>query len=63
MKRVLSRVAAAAVAVVLLQMLGDLTGRSLLVFPEQTACRLAELMLQRKHKTPQRSPANPIMAV
>jgi len=36
-----------AVAVVLLQMLGDLTGRSLLVFPEQTACRLAELMLQR----------------
>ncbi len=36
-----------AVAVVLLQMMGDLTGRSLLVFPEQTACRLAELMLQR----------------
>jgi chemotaxis protein CheC len=36
-----------AVAVVLLQMLGDLTGRALLVFPEQTACRLAELMLQR----------------
>ncbi len=36
-----------AVAVVLLQMLGDLTGRSLLVFPEQTACRLAELMLKR----------------
>ena len=36
-----------AVAVVLLQMLGDLTGRALLVFPEQTACRLAEMMLQR----------------
>ena len=37
----------AMVAVVLLQMLGDLTGRALLVFPEPTACRLAELMLQR----------------
>jgi chemotaxis protein CheC len=36
-----------AVAVVLLQMLGDLTGRSLLVFPEHTACRLSEMMLQR----------------
>jgi chemotaxis protein CheC len=36
-----------AVAVVLLQMMGDLTGRSMLVFPEPTACRLAELMLQR----------------
>lgn len=36
-----------AVAVVLLQMLGDLTGRSILVFPEPTACRLAEMMLQR----------------
>ena len=36
-----------AVAVVLLQMLGDLTGRSILVFPEHTACRLAEMMLQR----------------
>ena len=35
------------VAVVLLQMLGDLTGRSILVFPEQTACRLSEMMLQR----------------
>lgn len=35
------------VAVVLLQMLGDLTGRSILVFPEHTACRLAEMMLQR----------------
>ncbi|MES3033986.1 MAG: chemotaxis protein CheC [Gemmatimonadota bacterium] len=35
------------VAVVLLQMLGDLTGRSILVFPEHTACRLSEMMLQR----------------
>lgn len=35
------------VAVVLLQMLGDLTGRSILVFPEHTACRLAEMMLKR----------------
>ena len=36
-----------AVAVVLLQMLGDLTGRSILVFPEYTACRLSEMMLKR----------------
>ena len=36
-----------AVAVILLRMLGDLTGRSILVFPEHTACRLAELMLRR----------------
>ena len=36
-----------AVAVILLQMLGDLTGRSILVFPAHTACRLAEMMLQR----------------
>ncbi len=35
------------VAVILLQMLGDLTGRSILVFPEPTACRLAEMMLMR----------------
>jgi chemotaxis protein CheC len=35
------------VAVVLMQMLGDLTGRSLLVFPENTACRLSEMMLMR----------------
>ncbi len=35
------------VAVILLQMLGDLTGRSILVFPEHTACRLAEMMLRR----------------
>ncbi|MCC7053104.1 MAG: chemotaxis protein CheC [Gemmatimonadaceae bacterium] len=38
---------AAAVAVVQLRMLGDLTGRSLLVFAEPVACRLAELMLHR----------------
>jgi chemotaxis protein CheC len=35
------------VAVVLLQMLGDLTGQCLMVFPEATARRLAELMLHR----------------
>jgi len=35
------------VAVVHLHLLGDLTGRAVLVFPEPTACRLAELMLQR----------------
>jgi chemotaxis protein CheC len=32
---------------VLLHMLGDLTGRTLLVFPSATAIRLAELMLRR----------------
>lgn len=35
------------VAAVLMQMLGDLTGQTLLVFPEPTALRLAELMLRR----------------
>jgi chemotaxis protein CheC len=35
------------VAAVLMHMLGDLTGRTLLVFPRQTAVRLAELMLRR----------------
>ena len=35
------------VAAVLMQMLGDLTGRTLLVFPRTTAIRLAELMLRR----------------
>jgi chemotaxis protein CheC len=35
------------VAAVLLQMRGDLTGRTLLVFPRPTAARLAELMLRR----------------
>jgi len=36
------------VAAVLMHMLGDLTGRTLLVFPKPTAARLAELMLRRK---------------
>ncbi len=36
------------VAVVLLHMFGDLTGRTLLVFPRPTALRLAELLLRRK---------------
>lgn len=35
------------VAVVLMNMLGDLTGRTLLVFPKPTAMRLSELMLRR----------------
>ena len=35
------------VAAVLMHMLGDLTGRTLLVFPKPTALRLAELMLRR----------------
>ena len=35
------------VAAVLMQMLGDLTGRTLLVFPKPTAMRLSELMLRR----------------
>src|ERR1043166_5887393 len=35
------------VAAVLLHMLGDLTGRALLVFPRRTAIRLAELLLRR----------------
>jgi chemotaxis protein CheC len=35
------------VAAVLMAMLGDLTGRTLLVFPRPTAIRLAELMLRR----------------
>ncbi len=36
------------VAAVLMHMLGDLTGRTLLVFPKKTAIRLAELMLRRQ---------------
>jgi chemotaxis protein CheC len=36
------------VAAVLMHMLGDLTGRTLLVFPRRTAIRLAELLLRRK---------------
>jgi chemotaxis protein CheC len=35
------------VAAVLMNMLGDLTGRTLLVFPNPTAVRLSELMLRR----------------
>lgn len=35
------------VAAVLMQMLGDLTGRTMLVFPRQTASRLAALMMHR----------------
>jgi len=37
------------VAAVLMNMLGDLTGKTLLVFPKATAIRLAELLLRRKH--------------
>lgn len=40
------------VAAVLMNMMGDLTGRTLLVFPKQTAKRLAELMLRRPLGTP-----------
>ena len=35
------------VAAVLMHMLGDLTGRTMLVFPRQTAVRLTELMMHR----------------
>ena len=35
------------VAAVMMHMLGDLTGRTLLVFPKPTAIRLSELMLRR----------------
>ncbi len=35
------------VAAVLMHMMGDLTGRTLLVFPRPTALRLAQLMLRR----------------
>src|ERR687895_2268737 len=37
------------IAAVLMHMLGDLTGRTLLVFPQPTAIRFAELMLRRPH--------------
>src|SRR5215472_18739270 len=37
------------VAAVLMNMLGDLTGRTLLVFPRPTALRLSDLMLNRPH--------------
>ena len=36
------------VAAVLMHMLGDLTGRTLLVFPRSTAVRLAGLLLRRE---------------
>jgi chemotaxis protein CheC len=35
------------IAAVMMQMMGDLTGRALLVFPRATALRLAQLMLRR----------------
>jgi len=35
------------VAAVLMTMLGDLTGRTLLVFPKRTVLRLSEMMLRR----------------
>src|SRR5215211_1053382 len=35
------------VAAVLMHMLGDLTGRTLLVFPKRTAIRLADMLLRR----------------
>ena len=45
--------AAAPVAVVLLRMLGDFTGRALLVVPTEIACRLSELLLRRPpHSSP-----------
>lgn len=37
------------VAGVVMDMLGDLTGRTLLVFPKHTVMRMAELMLRRPH--------------
>ena len=39
------------VAAVLMHMLGDLTGRTLLVFPKPTAVRLSDLMLHRSAGT------------
>src|SRR5512146_59504 len=35
------------VAAVLMHMMGDLTGRTLLVFPKATAVRLAQLLMRR----------------
>lgn len=37
------------VAAVLMHMQGDLSGRTLLVFPQRTAIRLAQLLLRRPH--------------
>lgn len=39
------------VAAVLMQMIGDLTGRTLLVFPRRTAARLAEMLLDKHSST------------
>jgi chemotaxis protein CheC len=39
------------VAAVLMHMLGDLTGRTLLVFPRRTAAKLASLLLRRPHES------------
>jgi chemotaxis protein CheC len=41
------------IAAVLMHMLGDLTGRTLLVFPRRTSLRLAELMIRRPPHTTQ----------
>src|SRR5918912_2660090 len=38
------------IAAVLMHMLGDLTGRTLLVFPRPTAIRLAQIMLRRPER-------------
>src|SRR5919205_2337469 len=38
------------IAAVLMHMLGDLTGRTLLVFPRPTALRLAQLMMRRPER-------------
>src|SRR5919206_673931 len=38
------------IAAVLMHMLGDLTGRTLLVFPRPTALRLAQIMLRRPER-------------
>ena len=38
------------IAAVLMHMLGDLTGRTLLVFPRPTAVRLAQIMLRRPER-------------
>ena len=37
------------VAAVLMNMMGDLTGRTLLVFPRATAIRMAEILIKRPH--------------
>src|SRR5437016_4636858 len=45
------------VAAVLMHMMGDLTGRTMLVFPRKTAFRLAELLIRRP-PPPNRDPAD-----